>query len=48
VVRITASGSANRIDLRSSSRQGRGDFGVNAARVERYLALLRAATAGPS
>jgi uncharacterized protein (DUF1499 family) len=46
-IRITASGSASRIDLRSLSRQGRSDFGVNAARVERFLALLRAATAGP-
>jgi uncharacterized protein (DUF1499 family) len=47
VIRITASGSGSRIDLRSSSRQGRSDFGVNATRVERYLALLRAATASP-
>ena len=47
VIRITASGSSSRIDLRSSSRQGRSDFGVNATRVERYLALLRAATASP-
>ena len=43
VIRITASDSGSRIDLRSSSRQGRSDFGVNAARVTRYLAALRAA-----
>jgi uncharacterized protein (DUF1499 family) len=47
VIRVTAAGSGSRIDLRSSSRQGRSDFGVNATRVDRYLAMLRAATAGP-
>jgi uncharacterized protein (DUF1499 family) len=31
VIRITASGSGSRIDLRSSSRLGRSNFGVNAA-----------------
>ena len=46
VVRITASGSGSRIDLRSSSRLGRGDFGVNAARIGGYLAALRAAAGG--
>ena len=46
VIRITASGSGSRIDLRSSSRVGRSDFGVNAARVESYLSALRAATGG--
>lgn len=43
VVRITPSGSGSRIDMRSSSRLGRSDFGVNAARVRAYLAALRAA-----
>jgi uncharacterized protein (DUF1499 family) len=43
VVRITASGSGSRIDMRSSSRLGRSDFGVNAARIRTYLAALRAA-----
>jgi uncharacterized protein (DUF1499 family) len=46
VIRITPSGSSSRIDLRSSSRVGRSDFGVNAARIEAYLAALRAAVVG--
>ena len=44
VIRIIPSASGSRIDLRSSSRVGRSDFGVNAARVESYLSALRAAT----
>jgi uncharacterized protein (DUF1499 family) len=44
VVRIAPAGSGSRIDVRSVSRVGRGDFGVNAARVGRYLAALRAAS----
>ena len=44
VIRIIPSASGSRIDLRSSSRVGRSDFGVNAARVERYLSALRATT----
>jgi uncharacterized protein (DUF1499 family) len=43
VIRIAASGSGSRIDLRSSSRLGRSDFGVNADRIRTYLAALRAA-----
>jgi len=46
VIRITASDSGSRIDLRSSSRQGRSDFGVNAARIASYLAALRATANG--
>ncbi|HEX9465519.1 MAG TPA: DUF1499 domain-containing protein [Alphaproteobacteria bacterium] len=42
-VRVTATGSASRIDVRSVSRQGRSDFGVNAARIRGYTAALRAA-----
>jgi len=41
IVRVTASGSGSRVDVRSSSRLGRSDFGVNAARVRAYLAELR-------
>jgi uncharacterized protein (DUF1499 family) len=41
-IRITASASGSRVDIRSASRQGRGDFGVNAARVRAYLAVLAA------
>ncbi len=44
VVRIAPAGSGSRIDVRSVSRVGRGDFGVNAARISRYLAALRAAS----
>ena len=40
VIRIAASGSGSRIDMRSSSRLGRSDFGVNAARIRAYLAAL--------
>jgi len=48
VIRIAAAGSGSRIDLRSSARLGRGDFGVNAARVREYLTALRANTSGQS
>jgi uncharacterized protein (DUF1499 family) len=44
VIRITGSGSGSSVDMRSSSRVGRGDFGVNAARIETYLSALRAAS----
>jgi uncharacterized protein (DUF1499 family) len=40
-IRVTPAGSGSRVDLRSSSRVGTGDFGVNAARVRKYLATLR-------
>ncbi|MBV8091252.1 MAG: DUF1499 domain-containing protein [Alphaproteobacteria bacterium] len=43
VIRVTPAGSGSRVDLRSSSRVGRSDFGVNAARIGRYLQALRAA-----
>jgi uncharacterized protein (DUF1499 family) len=46
VVRITPSGSGSRIDLRSSSRLGRSDFGVNAVRIQTYLSALRALPRG--
>lgn len=41
VIRITPTDSGSRIDIRSVSRVGRSDFGVNAARVRHYLAALR-------
>jgi uncharacterized protein (DUF1499 family) len=44
VVRVTPASSGSRIDVRSSSRYGRSDFGVNAARIRDYLTELRAAT----
>jgi uncharacterized protein (DUF1499 family) len=43
VIRITAEGSGSRVDVRSSARLGRSDFGVNAARVRNYLGALRMA-----
>ncbi len=42
VVRIRAApGGGSRIDLRSVSRRGNGDFGANAARIRAYLSRLR-------
>jgi len=41
VIRVTANGAGSRIDVRSKSRQGRGDFGANARRVRAYLAALK-------
>ena len=48
VIRIVASGAGSRIDMRSSSRHGRSDFGVNAARIRAYLAALRQSVGGQS
>jgi uncharacterized protein (DUF1499 family) len=39
-IRVTPSGKESRVDIRSHARQGRGDFGVNAARVRDFLAAL--------
>jgi Protein of unknown function (DUF1499) len=41
-IRVTATDNGSRADIRSGSRQGRGDFGVNAARVRSFLAALKA------
>ena len=41
-IRVSPDGKGSRIDVRSLSRQGRGDFGVNAARVTAYLDALKA------
>jgi uncharacterized protein (DUF1499 family) len=41
VIRVTPEGVGSRIDIRSHSRQGRGDLGVNAARVRKYLAAVK-------
>jgi len=43
VIRVAPAESGSRVDIRSVSRMGRGDFGVNAARVRAYLAALHAA-----
>jgi uncharacterized protein (DUF1499 family) len=39
-IRVTRAANGSRVDIRSGSRQGRGDFGVNAARVRGFLATL--------
>jgi uncharacterized protein (DUF1499 family) len=44
VVRVSADGSGSRIDVRSKSRIGKGDFGTNARRVRAYLAAVKAAS----
>jgi uncharacterized protein (DUF1499 family) len=41
VIRVAAADAGSRVDVRSVSRVGRSDFGVNAARVRAYLAKLR-------
>ena len=46
VIRVAAGGNGSRVDIRSVSRVGRGDFGVNAARVRAYLKALREASQG--
>jgi len=46
VIRVAPTETGSRVDIRSVSRLGRGDFGVNAARIRTYLAALR--TAAPS
>ena len=40
VIRVAADGAGSRIDVRSVSRVGRSDFGVNAGRVRAYTAAL--------
>jgi uncharacterized protein (DUF1499 family) len=40
VIRLRADAAGTRIDVRSKSRVGKGDLGVNAQRIERYLARV--------
>jgi uncharacterized protein (DUF1499 family) len=40
VIRVTPMAAGSRVDVRSVSRVGKGDFGVNASRVRAYLAKL--------
>jgi hypothetical protein len=42
VIRLRAEGGGTRIDVRSKSRVGVGDVGANAARVRKFLALVKA------
>ena len=45
VVRVVPRGEGSRVDVRSVSRVGISDLGVNAARIRRFLAELRARAA---
>lgn len=42
VVRLTPEGTGTRVDVRSKSRVGKGDLGVNAQRIKDFLAALQA------
>jgi uncharacterized protein (DUF1499 family) len=42
VIRVSADGAGSKIDIRSVSRVGRSDFGVNAERVRAYMAAVMA------
>jgi len=41
-IRVAKDEDGSRVDIRSHSRHGRNDFGVNAARVRAYIAALKA------
>ena len=41
VIRISGDEAGSRIDMRSTSRQGRSDYGVNVARIRAYMTALR-------
>jgi uncharacterized protein (DUF1499 family) len=43
VIRIAAAGNGSRVDVRSLSRVGKSDFGVNANRIRKFLRLLAVA-----
>jgi uncharacterized protein (DUF1499 family) len=42
VIRVRPDGAGSRVDIRSVSRVGRSDFGVNAKRVRKFQAALAA------
>jgi len=46
VIRIAAEGERTRVDMRSDSRVGKSDFGVNARRVVTFLTALKGRVAG--
>ena len=48
VVRVSADGTGSRVDVRSKSRIGSGDFGTNARRVRAYLAAIKSASGAQS
>ena len=41
VIRVVGDDVGSRVDMRSTSRQGQSDYGVNAARIRAYVAALR-------
>ena len=41
VIRIRAEGSGTRLDMRSASRRGKSDLGVNARRIRRFLLEIK-------
>jgi uncharacterized protein (DUF1499 family) len=41
VIRVLGDETGSRIDMRSTSRQGRSDYGVNATRIRAYTGALR-------
>jgi uncharacterized protein (DUF1499 family) len=41
VIRVRADGSGSRIDLRSVSREGRSDVGMNAKRIQAFLKMMQ-------
>jgi uncharacterized protein (DUF1499 family) len=41
VVRVRPDGTGSRVDVRSKSRDGRGDLGTNADRIRRFVAALQ-------
>ena len=41
VIRITSNGNGSKFDMRSMSRMGQSDLGVNADRISRFVARLR-------
>ena len=43
VVRIAGDAGVTKVDVRSKSRVGRNDFGMNAKRIRAFLAKLKAA-----
>jgi len=41
VIRIIPNGAGSRIDVRSASRVGKSDLGVNAKRIRAFMRLMR-------
>lgn len=47
VIRVKPDGEGSVVDIRSKSRDGRGDMGVNAARIRAYVAALESSGVNP-